>query len=110
MGDVDELQIAEEKAAQRAEEAAEKQVQKRQDALRREPLRATALTTRREPQAIALTQIHPGENIRLDLPEISELARSIREVGLLTPLLVRPWNEDASADGPLPADADGDQY
>jgi ParB/RepB/Spo0J family partition protein len=37
---------------------------------------------------------------------------SIREVGLLTPLLVRPWDTDPKADGALPAEAVAgrDQY
>ncbi|MBC7645128.1 MAG: ParB/RepB/Spo0J family partition protein, partial [Thermoleophilia bacterium] len=38
---------------------------------------------------------------------IQELARSIREVGLLTPMIVRPWDNDANADGPLPMEASG---
>lgn len=106
MGDVDKLQVAEEAAAQRAQEAAADAQRRRADALRREPVRATALTTRRDPMHVPIGQIHPGENIRLDLPEIQELARSIREVGLLTPLLVRPWDPDPAVDGELPADAD----
>ncbi|MCW2955345.1 MAG: ParB domain protein nuclease [Thermoleophilia bacterium] len=105
MSDVDKVQIAEEAAAQRAQEAAEKTRQKGVDRLRREPYRATA-TKQRAPRLLPIEQIHPGDNIRLDLPEIQELARSIREVGLLTPLLVRPWDTDAEADGKLPAGVD----
>lgn len=106
MGDVDQLQEAEEAAAQRAQDAAKDAQRKQQDALRREPLRATALTSRRDPLGVPLAQVHPGDNIRLDLPEIQELARSIREVGLLTPLLVRPWDPDPNVDGTLPETAD----
>lgn len=111
MSDVDKLQIAEEAAAQRAEDKQRKQREKRHAALREEPVRLTARkgsTT----SMLALDQVHPGDNIRLDLPEIDELARSIRELGLLTPMLVRPWHTDADKDGPLPngADAGRDQY
>ncbi|MCW2923198.1 MAG: ParB domain protein nuclease [Thermoleophilia bacterium] len=111
MGDVDKLQVAEEAAAQRAEAKAAKRRERDAEELRAEPLRTTA-TRSRTATALALAQVHPGENIRLDLPEIQELALSIREVGLLTPLLVRPWETDRSADGPLPETADPtlDQY
>ncbi|MCW2950423.1 MAG: ParB domain protein nuclease, partial [Thermoleophilia bacterium] len=75
------------------------------------PLRATA-TKARGTRDLGLDQIHAGENIRVDLPEIQELARSIREVGLLTPLIVRPWDTAGDADGPLPktAEPDVEQY
>ncbi|MBC7461612.1 MAG: ParB N-terminal domain-containing protein [Thermoleophilia bacterium] len=105
MSDVDQVQIAEEAAAQRAEAAEAEKAQKRGDALRREPLRATA-TKARGTREVGLDQIHAGDNIRLDLPEIQELARSIREVGLLTPLIVRPWDTAADADGSIPQSAD----
>lgn len=109
MGDVDKLQVAEEAAAQRAEATAEREREARREELRTSPMRGTALRVR-QPRSIALSQIHPGDNIRLDLPEIQELALSIREVGLLTPLLVRPW--DTETDGALPAGVDTavDQY
>jgi ParB family chromosome partitioning protein len=112
MGDVDDLQAAEEKAAQRAEAKAAKQREKRATELREAPQRPHLTTRSRVTRGIPLAQVHPGENIRLDLPEIQELALSIREVGLLTPLLVRPWDTDADADGELPkgADAGIDQY
>lgn len=105
MSDVDKVQIAEEAAAQRAEEAETAKAEKRANALRREPLRSTA-TKARGTREVGLDQIHAGDNIRLDLPEIQELARSIREVGLLTPLVVRPWDDAPDADGPLPRSAD----
>lgn len=104
MSDVDKLQIAEEAAAQRAEIAAAEVRERAAGELRAEPLRPTALRVRAAVE-LQLTQVHPGDNVRLDLPEIHELARSIREVGLLTPLLVRPWDESPEADGALPADA-----
>src|SRR5690606_34201175 len=112
MSDVDDLQIAEEKAAQRAEAKAAKQREQRAKELRQTPQRPGLATRPRVTSSLALGQIHPGENIRLDLPEIQELALSIREVGLLTPLLVRPWDTDPAADGALPAEADdaAEQY
>jgi ParB/RepB/Spo0J family partition protein len=106
MGDVDDLQVAEEKAAQRAEAKAAKQREGRAKELREAPHRPHLAVRARLTRAISITQVHPGENIRLDLPEIQELALSIREVGLLTPLLVRPWDTDAKADGALPKGAD----
>lgn len=112
MGDVDEFQIAEEKKAQREEAARATKRERRVKELRETPQRPGLATRARVTRQVPITQLHPGENIRLDLPEIQELALSIREVGLLTPLLVRPWNPDASADGDLPkgADAGLDQY
>ncbi|MCW2926195.1 MAG: ParB domain protein nuclease [Thermoleophilia bacterium] len=106
MGDVDDLQAAEEAAAQRAEAKAERQREARAKELRIEPQRPGLAIRTRVTRELPITQLHPGENIRLDLPEIQELALSIREVGLLTPLLVRPWNPDKDADGTLPKGAD----
>ncbi|MEO6867552.1 MAG: ParB N-terminal domain-containing protein, partial [Gaiellales bacterium] len=112
MSDVDKLQIAEEEAAQRAEAKAAKQREQRAKELRQTPQRPGLSTGTRVTSSMPLSQVHPGENIRMDLPEIQELALSIREVGLLTPLLVRPWNTDSTADGELPAEADAalDQF
>ncbi len=106
MGDVDEFQIAEEKKAQREEAAKAKKRERRATELRETPQRPGLATRARVTRQVHVAQLHPGENIRLDLPEIQELALSIREVGLLTPLLVRPWNPDSSADGELPKEAD----
>jgi ParB family chromosome partitioning protein len=106
MGDVDKLQEADESAAQRAEAKATKRRERSRAELREEPLRPGLATRARVTRSIPLEQVHPGDNIRTDLPEIQELALSIREVGLLTPLLVRPWNDAADADGALPREAD----
>ncbi len=108
MGDVDKLQEADEAAAQRAEAKAAKRRERNRAELREQPARPDLATRTHAARAIPLDQVHPGDNIRTDLPEIQELALSIREVGLLTPLLVRPWNDDADADGALPRDADAD--
>lgn len=112
MGDVDDLQAAEEAAAQRAEAKAAKQRERRVNELREAPHRPGLASRSRVTRGIPLAQVHPGENIRTDLPEIQELALSIREVGLLTPLLVRPWDTNPKADGELPkgADASLEQY
>lgn len=109
MSDVDKLQVAEEEAAQRAEAAAVRTRERRAKELRETPQRPELATRPRVTRMVPLGQVHPGENIRIDLPEIQELALSIREVGLLTPLLVRPWND---ADGNLPDGADraADQF
>lgn len=109
MSDVDKLQVAEEEAAQRAEAKAAKQRERRARELRETPQRPDLALRPRTTRMLPLDRVHPGDNIRIDLPEIQELALSIREVGLLTPLLVRPWND---ADGDLPAGADGaaEQY
>lgn len=106
MSDVDKLQVAEEAAAQRAEAKASRQRERRAQELREAPHRPGLAMRTHETRLLPLTQVHPGNNIRLDLPEIQELAMSIREVGLLTPLLVRPWDTSPDADGALPKDAD----
>lgn len=105
MSDVDKLQAQEEAAAQRAEQAERDRAESDAAELREPPLRATAAKLRHT-REISLAQVHPGDNIRTDLPEIQELARSIREVGLLTPLIVRPWNTAGEADGKIPTKAD----
>ncbi len=112
MGDVDDLQVAEEKAAQREEAKKAERRERKAKELREAPLRGGLASRARLTRQIPIGQLHPGDNIRLDLPEIQELALSIREVGLLTPLLVRPWNDAKEADGPLPKEADGslEQY
>ena len=106
MGDVDKLQEADEAAAQRAEAKAERRREKARTELREQPQRPGLATRARSTRTLSIEHVHPGDNIRTDLPEVQELALSIREVGLLTPLLVRPWNDDATADGSLPQDAD----
>lgn len=102
MGDVDDLQNAQEAAAQRSEDAKAKKRSRSQTELRKEPRRPNLALLTKETRSLDLEQIHPGDNIRTDLPEVQELALSIREVGLLTPLLVRPWNTNPEVDGPLP--------
>lgn len=106
MGDVDKLQVAEEAAAQRAEEAEAQQRERRMQELRETPLRPGLAARSRTGRGIPLAAVHPGDNIRLDLPEIQELALSIREMGLLTPLIVRPWDVQPGGDGELPREAD----
>lgn len=106
MGDVDKLQEADEAAAQRAEAKQAKRRERDRAELREQPQRPGLATRRQATRDVPLACVHPGDNIRTDLPEVQELALSIREVGLLTPLLVRPWNDAADADGALPREAD----
>lgn len=88
MGNVDKLQDAEETVAQLEEE--HKRVS-RED-LQAPPVKGTALRVR-EACKIPLSLLDGGVNMRTgDLPEIQSLAVSIREVGLINPLLVRAEN------------------
>lgn len=108
MGDVDVLQVQQEAAAQREQQQQADRRESQRRELREAPMRATAGKTRHA-RELPLACVHPGDNIRLDLPEIQELALSIRELGLLSPLIVRPWNtaaDGADGDGELPAGAD----
>jgi len=89
MGDVDKLQDAEEEVAQLQEERAARDHQAQLADLSTEPVKATAGRTRSFAE-IPLSLIHGGSNMRTgELPEIQSLAVSIREVGLINPLLVR---------------------
>jgi ParB/RepB/Spo0J family partition protein len=84
MASVDKLQNAEEDVARMREEANEA----RWDDLKaREPLEETA-TRVRSRVAIPIREIRTDSNIRPDLPEIVELAESIKERGLLQAPLV----------------------
>lgn len=99
MSDVDNLQNAEEFVAQREEQERREQLEAADAELAAAPLKSTALRPRRRAD-LRLSQIHGGDNMRLDLSEIDELAMSIRQKGLLLPLAVRPWGLDD--DGPEP--------
>jgi len=82
MSQVDDFQNGEEAVAQMAEEAEAAQQQKRDEELAQEPLRPTAGRAR-ERLTVQVNEIKPLANIRSDLPEIHELALSIKERGLL---------------------------
>ncbi|MEY2536237.1 MAG: ParB family transcriptional regulator, chromosome partitioning protein, partial [bacterium] len=89
MSQVDKLQDAEEEVAQMREEATRAEREAREAELRRAPLADTAT----RPHALvtaALSQVRTMANMRVGaLPDIHELAVSIKETGLLHPPLVR---------------------
>jgi ParB/RepB/Spo0J family partition protein len=89
MGQVDQLQEAEEAVAQQREAQARQEAQARADELRRAPLAATA----QAPHTLVmvpLSAVRTMVNMRVGaLPDVQELAVSIKETGLLHPPLVR---------------------
>jgi ParB family chromosome partitioning protein len=95
MSDVDALQEAEEQVAQMDEERERVAREALIEDLHADPVKATA-SHERSPERIPLGNITGGANMRTgDLPEIQGMAISIREVGLIHPLLVRAEGEDA---------------
>lgn len=88
MGDVDKLQEAEEFVAQMEEGKTRKKKKEQKEELQQAPLKETAQKVR-VPEVVALEQIGTKSNIRFELDHIQELAISIKEKGLITPLLVR---------------------
>jgi ParB/RepB/Spo0J family partition protein len=85
---VDDFQSGEEAVAQLAAERYEKERERLAAELRAEPAFDTA-TKDRVRHVVRVDRIAPDRNIRPDLPEIHDLALSIRQRGLLTPPLVR---------------------
>jgi ParB/RepB/Spo0J family partition protein len=95
MSQVDKLQDAEEEVAQRREEEARAEREARQADLRRAPIADTAGREHRVVTA-PLAQVSTMTNMRVGpLPDVHELAVSIRETGLLHPPLVRETGDDA---------------
>jgi ParB/RepB/Spo0J family partition protein len=95
MSQVDKLQDAEEQVAQMREEAARSQREAREEDLRRAPLADTATKAHRVMTA-PLAQIRTMVNMRVGpLPELHELAVSIKETGLLHPPLVRATGDES---------------
>jgi ParB/RepB/Spo0J family partition protein len=94
MSQVDKLQDAEEHVAQMREEAAKTAREEREEDLRRAPLADTA--TKSHTGVIApLSQVRTMVNMRTGaLPDLHELAVSIKETGLLHPPLVRATGDD----------------
>jgi ParB/RepB/Spo0J family partition protein len=89
MSQVDKLQQAEEEVAQMREEAARAEREARAEDLRKAPLADTATKAHRAITA-PLAQVRTMVNMRVGpLPDLHELAVSIRETGLLHPPLVR---------------------
>jgi ParB/RepB/Spo0J family partition protein len=94
MSQVDKLQQAEEEVAQMREEAARAEREARTEDLRRAPLSDTATKAHRAVTA-PLAHVRTMVNMRVGpLPDLHELAVSIRETGLLHPPLVRETGLD----------------
>jgi ParB/RepB/Spo0J family partition protein len=95
MSQVDKLQDAEEEVAQQREEAARAERRAREEDLRRPPIADTAARTHSTITA-PLARVRAMVNMRVGpLPDVQELAVSIRETGLLHPPLVRATGDDA---------------
>ncbi|MCW3002079.1 MAG: ParB domain protein nuclease [Conexibacter sp.] len=94
MSQVDKLQDAEEHVGQMREEAARAAREEREADLRKAPLADTASKAHTLVTA-SLSQVRTMVNMRTGaLPELHELAVSIKETGLLHPPLVRATGED----------------
>jgi ParB/RepB/Spo0J family partition protein len=94
MSQVDKLQDAEEQVAQMREEAQKAEREAREADLRKAPLADTAAKAHRSITA-PLAQIRTMVNMRTGpLPDLHELAVSIKEAGLLHPPLVRETGEE----------------
>jgi ParB/RepB/Spo0J family partition protein len=93
MSDVDKLQNAEEKMAQLEEEAAKKAHDELAKYLSEETVKSTSKRPR-EWKSVPLESIVELPNIRTEIEDIPHLAKSIRERGLLTPLVVMPASEE----------------
>jgi ParB/RepB/Spo0J family partition protein len=94
MAQVDQLQEAEEQVAQMREEAARSAKEEATADLRRAPLSDTAAKAHTTVE-VPLSQVRTMVNMRVgQLPELHDLAVSIKETGLLHPPLVRATGED----------------
>lgn len=80
------------------EEQEARELERLRDQLGEELVSETASRPRRRVE-MSLSEILPGRNIRTgELPDVWELARSIRERGLLQPLLVRQLEDDGGVE------------
>jgi ParB/RepB/Spo0J family partition protein len=94
MAQVDELQEAEEQVAQMREEAARSAKEEATADLQRAPLSDTAAKAHTSVE-VPLSQVRTMVNMRVgQLPDLHDLAVSIKETGLLHPPLVRATGED----------------
>jgi ParB/RepB/Spo0J family partition protein len=94
MSQVDKLQDAEEQVAQMREEAAQAEREARDAELRRTPLADTAAKAHTTVRS-SLARVRTMVNMRVGpLPDVHELAVSIRETGLLHPPLVRATGDE----------------
>jgi ParB/RepB/Spo0J family partition protein len=90
MSDVDKLQNAEEAVSQLQDAQKQAEREKAEAELTEPPVKETAHLPRRF-EEIPYGDIVTGINLRTgDLPDIQELALSIKEKGLLQPIVVRP--------------------
>jgi ParB/RepB/Spo0J family partition protein len=95
MSQVDQLQNAEEAVEQNRQEADRRERESRDAELRREPFGDTASKSHTVVQA-PLSQVRTMVNMRVGgLPDLHELALSIKESGLLHPPLVRATDDPA---------------
>jgi len=92
MGDVDKLQEAEEEVAQREQEEQRADQERQDEELTAEPIKETASRTRRS-ERVAIDCLKTIPNIRHELGDIHELALSIRQRGLIAPLVVRETDD-----------------
>jgi ParB/RepB/Spo0J family partition protein len=94
MSQVDKLQDAEEQVAQMREDAAQTAREEATADLKKAPLADTA-TKAHTTVEVPLAQVRTMVNMRVgQLPDLHELAVSIKETGLLHPPLVRATGED----------------
>jgi ParB/RepB/Spo0J family partition protein len=94
MSQVDKLQDAEEEVAQMREEAARSAREEATADLQKAPLSDTATKAHQSVEA-PLSQVRTMVNMRVgQLPDLHDLAVSIKETGLLHPPLVRATGED----------------
>jgi ParB/RepB/Spo0J family partition protein len=94
MSQVDKLQDAEEQVAQMREDAAQTAREEATADLQKAPLADTA-TKAHTTVEVPLAQVRTMVNMRVgQLPDLHELAVSIKETGLLHPPLVRATDED----------------
>jgi ParB/RepB/Spo0J family partition protein len=94
MAQVDQLQEAEEQVAQMREEAARSAKEEATADLQRAPLSDTAAKAHTTVE-VPLAQVRTMVNMRVgQLPDLHDLAVSIKETGLLHPPLVRATGED----------------
>lgn len=92
MGQVDDYQNAEEAVEQMKEEAAARTRAALQSVFNETPIDETAGLVV-EQRNLALGDISTGSNVRQSLPDVEDLAKSITQKGLQTPLRVRPQDE-----------------
>lgn len=89
MSDIDKLQDAEEWASQQDDLKKEAEQKALNDKLTASSIKETP-TKVKEWKSVSIKDITPLPNIRVEMSDIQSLAISIKERGLITPLIVRP--------------------